>query len=299
MMSSDDTVQLAWYPNLELRPALPLPVFTQHLAAAATLPLPPTPAASAASASTSSAPPPPTPAAAFQLGAARAAVSKRAVVAKARAGAHAPPAKTISAKKLIALSRAKGVAASKPMAKGVAVSGGHSSHAPSLLVAADRSIRRQLRDATEKRLRTRLAPAARSLSSQVKRRKKEEAAPAVIDLTEQNAPGMARPADPSMARPADPGMARPADPGMARPADPSMARLVEPAMPAIEDMARSSSVVGPNSSEKVTRFRRGMLGTTGLAALRSMAEGAGPRATLTARVGKSPGAKSSDERAEQ
>ena len=103
-MSSDDQVQLAWYPHLEVRPSLQMPDATKGLPTGATLPLP---SPSAASSSTSPLPPPPPPPA-FQLGAAQVAVSKTKMQSKpgmarpAKLG-MARPAKTTAPKKLIIL----------------------------------------------------------------------------------------------------------------------------------------------------------------------------------------------------
>ena len=289
-------------------------------------------------------PPPPPPSPAFLLGAATAAVSKtgqpkqsgmakpakpgRAILAKPAMARPAKPAmgrpatpcvtsksgkqllvrKAAASKPPVAASEVKAAASKPPTAasnaKGAAAVCGDPQHEVHVLVAADRSARRQLQAAAKKRVKPQVSSfARRSLSVEARKRKhvavenrsKErpvlKRSNAQVDLTADDsnapvAPGMARPADPGMVAESDmptepstafvdPGMARPADPGMARlaltdmPTEPGMAR---PANPVVQ-MAEQNRTVESGSSVPVARLGSRMLGSRDLALLRARAEG--------------------------
>ena len=216
--------------------------------------------------------------------------------------------KAAASKPLAAASEVKAAASKPPTAasnaKGAAAVCGDSQHEAHVLLAADRSARRQLQAAAKKRVKPQVSSfARRSLSVEARKRKhvavenrsKErpvlKRSNAQVDLTadDSNAPvdpGMARPADPGTVAESDmptepstasvdPGMAQPADPGMARlaltdmPTEPGMAR---PANPVVQ-MAEQSRTVESGSSVPVARLGSRMLGSRDLALLRARAEG--------------------------
>ena len=213
-----------------------------------------------------------------------------------------------ASKPLAAASEVKAAASKPPTAasnaKGAAAVCGDSQHEAHVLVAADRSARRQLQAAAKKRVKPQVSSfARRSLSVEARKRKhfavenrsKErpvlKRSNAQVDLTadDSNAPvdpGMARPADPGTVAESDmptepstafvaPGLASPADPGMARlaltdmPTKPGMAR---PANPVVQ-MAEQNRTVESGSSVPVARLGSRMLGSRDLALLRARAEG--------------------------
>ena len=203
------------------------------------------------------------------------------VAAASKPPVAASEVKAAASKPLAAASEVKAAASKPPTAasnaKGAAAVCGDPQHEVHVLVAADRSARRQLQAAAKKRVKPQVSSfARRSLSVEARKRKhvavenRSKEGPvlkrsnAQVDLTadDSNAP-----VDPGMARPADPGMARlaltdmPTEPGMARPANP------------VVQMAEQSRTVESGSSVPVARLGSRMLGSRDLALLRARAEG--------------------------